>query len=283
MGDTSQKEFMESVLSHCDSSDVAMHRLLEDYRNLCEKLNMEPIDFNFQSPLLPPPPAPSPDYRAVPPPFYLPHQVEIPFGDVKASELPLVGNVAPDFEAEAVFDQEFMNVEIPFGEETNALEIYGNGYGLGFYNVTVQDNTKGGGHDDVWWDQFKLEKGLDDEANEDEESSLWSKEGPVKFVKSQYGFASDVTQVSKTEQKNVPSREMSKETLDSNVDKLNDDIQDTSLVYPDAKIEDPPGIHFTFSFHVIYYQISRLDQILFFSIKSSLILTSYWDSDWGSW
>lgn len=26
------------------------------------------------------------------------------------SELPLVGNVAPDFEAEAVFDQEFINV-----------------------------------------------------------------------------------------------------------------------------------------------------------------------------
>jgi hypothetical protein len=26
------------------------------------------------------------------------------------SELPLVGNIAPDFEAEAVFDQEFINV-----------------------------------------------------------------------------------------------------------------------------------------------------------------------------
>jgi len=26
------------------------------------------------------------------------------------SELPLVGNAAPDFEAEAVFDQEFINV-----------------------------------------------------------------------------------------------------------------------------------------------------------------------------
>jgi peroxiredoxin (alkyl hydroperoxide reductase subunit C) len=26
------------------------------------------------------------------------------------SELPLVGNVAPDFEAEAVFDQEFIKV-----------------------------------------------------------------------------------------------------------------------------------------------------------------------------
>ncbi|KAK1404674.1 Thioredoxin-dependent peroxiredoxin [Heracleum sosnowskyi] len=31
---------------------------------------------------------------------------------VKASELPLVGNVAPDFEAEAVFDQEFINVKL---------------------------------------------------------------------------------------------------------------------------------------------------------------------------
>ncbi|KAL8105573.1 hypothetical protein AgCh_029392 [Apium graveolens] len=30
---------------------------------------------------------------------------------VKASELPLVGNVAPDFEAEAVFNQEFINNE----------------------------------------------------------------------------------------------------------------------------------------------------------------------------
>ncbi|KAJ6303878.1 hypothetical protein OIU77_017705 [Salix suchowensis] len=29
-----------------------------------------------------------------------------------ASELPLVGNVAPDFEAEAVFDQEFINVKL---------------------------------------------------------------------------------------------------------------------------------------------------------------------------
>ena len=27
------------------------------------------------------------------------------------SELPLVGNTAPDFEAEAVFDQEFINVK----------------------------------------------------------------------------------------------------------------------------------------------------------------------------
>lgn len=27
------------------------------------------------------------------------------------SELPLVGNVAPDFEAEAVFDQEFIKVD----------------------------------------------------------------------------------------------------------------------------------------------------------------------------
>ncbi|KAK4478857.1 hypothetical protein RD792_014362 [Penstemon davidsonii] len=31
---------------------------------------------------------------------------------VRASELPLVGNVAPDFEAEAVFDQEFINVKL---------------------------------------------------------------------------------------------------------------------------------------------------------------------------
>eukprot|EP00250_Pteridium_aquilinum_P022579 c25419_g1_i1 orf=168-1001(+) len=31
---------------------------------------------------------------------------------VKAGELPLVGNVAPDFEAEAVFDQEFINVKL---------------------------------------------------------------------------------------------------------------------------------------------------------------------------
>ncbi|TQD74636.1 hypothetical protein C1H46_039828 [Malus baccata] len=48
------------------------------------------------------------------------HSASLPRGDshtrksfiVKASagELPLVGNVAPDFEAEAVFDQEFVNV-----------------------------------------------------------------------------------------------------------------------------------------------------------------------------
>ncbi|CAN6439109.1 unnamed protein product [Victoria cruziana] len=31
---------------------------------------------------------------------------------VKASQLPLVGNTAPDFEAEAVFDQEFINVKL---------------------------------------------------------------------------------------------------------------------------------------------------------------------------
>ena len=31
---------------------------------------------------------------------------------VRASELPLVGNVAPDFEAEAVFDQEFIKVKL---------------------------------------------------------------------------------------------------------------------------------------------------------------------------
>ncbi|XP_047982928.1 2-Cys peroxiredoxin BAS1, chloroplastic-like [Salvia hispanica] len=31
---------------------------------------------------------------------------------VRASELPLVGNVAPDFEAEAVFDQEFVQVKL---------------------------------------------------------------------------------------------------------------------------------------------------------------------------
>ncbi|KAL1545638.1 myb-like DNA-binding protein bas1 [Salvia divinorum] len=31
---------------------------------------------------------------------------------VRASELPLVGNVAPDFEAEAVFDQEFIRVKL---------------------------------------------------------------------------------------------------------------------------------------------------------------------------
>ena len=29
-------------------------------------------------------------------------------------ELPLVGNVAPDFEAEAVFDQEFIKVDYEF-------------------------------------------------------------------------------------------------------------------------------------------------------------------------
>ncbi|KAJ8432056.1 hypothetical protein Cgig2_016335 [Carnegiea gigantea] len=31
---------------------------------------------------------------------------------VRAGELPLVGNAAPDFEAEAVFDQEFINVKL---------------------------------------------------------------------------------------------------------------------------------------------------------------------------
>ncbi|KAL3839367.1 hypothetical protein ACJIZ3_023958 [Penstemon smallii] len=31
---------------------------------------------------------------------------------VRASELPLVGNTAPDFEAEAVFDQEFINIKL---------------------------------------------------------------------------------------------------------------------------------------------------------------------------
>ncbi|KAI3471749.1 hypothetical protein Pfo_028402 [Paulownia fortunei] len=31
---------------------------------------------------------------------------------VRASELPLVGNTAPDFEAEAVFDQEFVKVKL---------------------------------------------------------------------------------------------------------------------------------------------------------------------------
>ncbi|CAN6716899.1 unnamed protein product [Malus baccata var. baccata] len=50
------------------------------------------------------------------------HSASLPRGDshtrksfiVKASagELPLVGNVAPDFEAEAVFDQEFVNVKL---------------------------------------------------------------------------------------------------------------------------------------------------------------------------
>lgn len=41
---------------------------------------------------------------------------------------------------------------------------------------------------------------------------------------------------STAEKKNIPWREMTKEILDSDVYKLMDDIQDTSLVYPDCNI-----------------------------------------------